>query len=959
MLDDSPDVDVGQHDDDRGRRPPSAATTALAKYHQCGCRSRTSSSPSRSMKSGVGHGRRWLVVSRAGCVRVSRVDADAAARRPERRRSAQAVTSDRPRRCASWPGPARARPGCSPAASPTGSPTGDADPRHVLALTFTRKAAGELRARLRPARACATRSPPAPSTPSPTPSSAGAGPTAASRPPDAARPQGRLRRPPAAGRRGRAPCSRSTSRPRSSGPRPARVDARRLRGRGHAGRAPAAARRRRDRRPSSPATRTRSGAGGMVDFDDLLRLCRRDLLDDRDVRRRPSAGGSGTSSSTSSRTSTRSSTACSSAWRGRPRRPVRGRRPQPGHLRLERRRPAVPRRLRPTATPAADGRRASTTTTARARRSWPWPTRVLAGGAGVAGRRCRRATGPTARCPTVRAFATDDAAEARAIARAVRDHHRPGRAAGRPRPCCAAPTPRSSLIERGAARGRHPVPGAGRRRPARPARGPGRPSRDLRRRRGRFGAAVADLDAPSWPRPTRRRRDHGRPTTGRRPRSTSRAANLAALVRLARDYLAIDPAGRPPTGSSPGCDHRRSATDPTATATRSSSPPSTRPRASSGRSCTSPASSRAWCRSATPRPTRPQAEERRLLLRGRHPGRAGAALHLGRARAPSASATSPASRSPYLDEVEAAVPGARAPATVPADWATYLPAQRATPARPHAARRPRPSGRPARRRGGDGPVGHDRSRTPAASDLDPVGLATFDALKAWRTRQARAAVGAAPRHLPRPGAARGGRHPTAHERRPAGRPRHRRGQGRAVRRRDPRHRRRRTGHPEPMRFRAEQRFTTPVDRLLALFTDPDFYPTLDGPAPISAPEVVEPLDVGRHRRASACASATPATCRRPRWPFIDPAKLTLGRGARLRPRPPARPTTRLLPDHYPDRLTCQGVYVFPTRRPRQHPPPRRRAEGAGAAGRRPGREGARRRACRSTPRPSSSSSRAA
>ena len=40
---------------------------------------------------------------------------------------------------------------------------------------------------------------------------------------------------------------------------------------------------------------------------------------------------------------------------------------------------------------------------------------------------------------------------------------------------------------------------------------------------------------------------------------------------------------------------------------------------------------------------------------------------------------------------------------------------------------------------------NDRSRTAAAADLDPIGLATFDALKAWRTDQARAA--AVPPHV--------------------------------------------------------------------------------------------------------------------------------------------------------------------------------------------------------------------
>ena len=110
----------------------------------------------------------------------------------------------------------------------------------------------------------------------------------------------------------------------------------------------------------SSATRTRSSERRMVDFDDLLRLCRRDLLDDREFAPR-SAGGSSTSSSTSSRTSTR----CSTAARGlarRPSRPVRRRRPEPGDLRVERRRcldlgfrPPHPRR-----DPAADDNYRST-----------------------------------------------------------------------------------------------------------------------------------------------------------------------------------------------------------------------------------------------------------------------------------------------------------------------------------------------------------------------------------------------------------------------------------------------------------------------------------------------------------------------------------------------------------------------------------------------------------------------
>ena len=51
-------------------------------------------------------------------------------------------------RCACWLGRAPARPGPSHTGSPTRQLTGVVDPRHVLALTFTTRAAGELRARV-------------------------------------------------------------------------------------------------------------------------------------------------------------------------------------------------------------------------------------------------------------------------------------------------------------------------------------------------------------------------------------------------------------------------------------------------------------------------------------------------------------------------------------------------------------------------------------------------------------------------------------------------------------------------------------------------------------------------------------------------------------------------------------------------------------------------------------------
>jgi hypothetical protein len=111
-----------------------------------------------------------------------------------------------------------------------------------------------------------------------------------------------------------------------------------------------------------------------------------------------------------------------------------------------------------------------------------------------------------------------------------------------------------------------------------------------------------------------------------------------------------------------------------------------------------------------------------------------------------------------------------------------------------------------------------------------------------------------------------------------------------------------------MRFHAEQTFTVPTDRLLALFTDAAFYPTLTGLPSISAPEVVDHSASGDTVRISLRQRYTgdiPSAA----LTFIDPARLSwveelvfdLDR---------RRATSRLLPDHYPDRLTCSGVYVF-------------------------------------------------
>ena len=179
----------------RRRRPRPRRSPALAMYHQCGWRSRMSSSLSCSAGrdwpwpegasagrgAGSGTGRRvtvltpWLGWPGGRATRM--LDGLNEAQRTGGHVPDDAAVHPRRRRLGQDPGahPPHRLPRPRPATH---------DPRRVLALTFTRKAAGELRQPAPRRSACATGRTPARSTPWPTPSCASGGPSAASRPPE-------------------------------------------------------------------------------------------------------------------------------------------------------------------------------------------------------------------------------------------------------------------------------------------------------------------------------------------------------------------------------------------------------------------------------------------------------------------------------------------------------------------------------------------------------------------------------------------------------------------------------------------------------------------------------------------------------------------------------------------------------------------------------------------------------
>jgi len=111
-----------------------------------------------------------------------------------------------------------------------------------------------------------------------------------------------------------------------------------------------------------------------------------------------------------------------------------------------------------------------------------------------------------------------------------------------------------------------------------------------------------------------------------------------------------------------------------------------------------------------------------------------------------------------------------------------------------------------------------------------------------------------------------------------------------------------------VRFRTEQRYPAPLDEVLALYTDPDFYPTLVGLPKISTPEVVDcdrAGDTVRLRLRQRYTGDLPSAA----LTIIDPDKLSWVEQVEF-DLLQAVATTVLVPDHYGDRFSCSGRYRF-------------------------------------------------
>ena len=349
-------------------------------------------------------------------------------------------------------------------------------------------------------------------------------------------------------------------------------------------------------------------------------------------------------------------------------------------------------------------------------------------------------TAPTARSPRVTAYPDDTSRGPRPSPASLRDHHRPGGSWSTPGRAVSHQRP-GGRDRAGAAR--HVASRSGCGAEAACSTNPRSrwPCATCNATRATCPAALTDLAAAPTPRssdeaPTGRATSiRARPATAPRRAADdgadSRPANLEALARLGHDYLAVE--SRPTTAGFVAWLGETTRSDqPDAPGRRRRAghlPRGQGPRVAGG----APGRHRAGPGADRPRPHRRRpGRGAPPVLRGHHPGRARAALHLGRDPHLRGAHRRRARASPYLDEVEV---GRRAPCA-----AGDGPGRLGRPTWPPSGRRLQAASADDRARRRGGRKGGGRSAGGSTRPIStPTGQATFEALKAWRSRQAKAA----------------------------------------------------------------------------------------------------------------------------------------------------------------------------------------------------------------------------
>ena len=111
-----------------------------------------------------------------------------------------------------------------------------------------------------------------------------------------------------------------------------------------------------------------------------------------------------------------------------------------------------------------------------------------------------------------------------------------------------------------------------------------------------------------------------------------------------------------------------------------------------------------------------------------------------------------------------------------------------------------------------------------------------------------------------------------------------------------------------MRFRIEQRLHGPVDAVQDVFVDPDFLVELSALPRVGGAELVDRRDDGhllyrriRYRFTGELSPAARAVIHPDRLTWIEESTLDRQRH---------RTTWRIVPEHYPERITCAGTFVL-------------------------------------------------